>query len=112
MKHGTIVRWERTAGVAAVFMFAVLMGADGSHAAFAQSFQIRLDTGHPWRPPFGLGRIGRPITVLVSASQRPEGEKYVLTVLSRGKDVGQHDVRFSTDPPTRLACRSAQRPTS
>lgn len=27
--------------------------------------KLRLEQGHPWRPPFGLDRIGRPLTALV-----------------------------------------------
>src|SRR5207237_7262766 len=27
--------------------------------------RIRVDPGHPWRPPFGLERVGQPLTVNV-----------------------------------------------
>ncbi len=63
------------------------------------NYQIRLESSHPWRPPFGLERVGRPVTVMIQASERPEGTRYVLSVRNRGNVVGEHEVRFPTDPP-------------
>ncbi|MGP0070263.1 MAG: hypothetical protein ACLQGP_42515 [Isosphaeraceae bacterium] len=43
--------------------------------------------------------MGRPIEVVVQAADRPAGTAHILTVLSRGKEVGRHDVRFPANPP-------------
>lgn len=77
----------------------ILAGAGGDHSSLAQGVQVRLDRGHAWRPPFGLERVGRPVAVVVQAAERPAETGTVLTVLSRGKEVGRHDVRFPANPP-------------
>jgi hypothetical protein len=44
------------------------------------SLQIRVDSGHPWRPPFGLDRVGAPPVVHVdfAAERVPVGEYFVV----------------------------------
>ncbi|HVW85912.1 MAG TPA: hypothetical protein VHB50_14580, partial [Bryobacteraceae bacterium] len=53
--------------------------------------KIHLDEGHPWRPPFGLGRVGRPVTAVVeiSAASRPLRE-YYLTAFQDGHETARH----------------------
>ncbi len=51
-----------------VLLVVMLAGAISEKAAWAQGFQLRLDHGHPWRPPFGLERVGKPFSVVI---QRP-----------------------------------------
>ena len=48
--------------------------------------QIRLDSQHPWRPPFGLERVGQPLTAVVevTAEERPHRE-YWLAALVGGR---------------------------
>jgi hypothetical protein len=94
-----LTRWVRAAGMSWAVLASILIGPAGSCLASAEGFQIRLDPGHPWRPPFGLERVGRPISVVVQVEQRPAETGHVLTALSRGKEVGRHDVRFPTTPP-------------
>ena len=50
--------------------------------------QIRLESQHPWRPPFGLERVGQPITAVVevASEQRPYRE-YGLAAFVEGKEV-------------------------
>jgi hypothetical protein len=50
--------------------------------------QIRLDSGHPWRPPFGLDRIGRPLTAIaeIAAAERPYRE-YWLSAYRGDKEI-------------------------
>jgi hypothetical protein len=52
---------------------------------------IRLDEGHPWRPPFGLDRVGKPVTAIVdlAARTRPLRE-YYLTGLLNGRETERH----------------------
>src|SRR5262249_47240982 len=59
----------------------ILTGAGGNPPGGARVFQVRLDRGHPWRPPFGLERVGRPITAVVEAAARPESARLVLVCL-------------------------------
>lgn len=53
--------------------------------------RIRVDPGHPWRPPFGLERVGKPLTVNIElkSEKRPEREYSVVSYLD-GKEVGRH----------------------
>jgi len=50
--------------------------------------QIRIDPGHPWRPPFGLDRVGRPLTAVaeIAAAERPYRE-YWLSAYRAGKEI-------------------------
>ncbi len=48
------------------------------------AYQIRLDPGHPWRPPFGLDRVGRPVTVVVEATAPEAQSRYRLTAALTG----------------------------
>jgi hypothetical protein len=53
--------------------------------------KIRVDDGHPWRPPFGLDRVGRPVTAVVdiAAATRPLRE-YYLTGFLNGRETERH----------------------
>jgi hypothetical protein len=52
---------------------------------------IRIDPGHPWLPPFGLERVGKPLEIVVevTSAKRPEREYSVVSYLE-GKEVGRH----------------------
>src|SRR5262249_12985420 len=79
----------------------ILTGADPTSPVLDPSLQIRVDRGHPWRPPFGLDRIGRPITVVVEADQRPLPEKaFFLSAIRDGKTIATSAVSL---PETALS---------
>lgn len=62
--------------------------------------QIRLDPGHPWRPPFGLARVGQPLTAVVEiASDRKPAGAYRLVGYQNGNEVGRRELSFSAEPP-------------
>src|SRR5512145_3331195 len=50
--------------------------------------QIRLESPHPWRPPFGLERVGQPLTALaeVTTEERPYRE-YWIAAYAQGTEV-------------------------
>ena len=77
----------------------ILTGADGNPPGGARVFQVRLDPGHPWRPPFGLERVGRPIIAVVEAGSRPESARIVLACFHNGTELARHPVRFPENPP-------------
>ena len=72
----------------------VLIIPNRDSIAAAPSFQVRLDSGHPWRPPFGLDRVGRPIAVVVESSEKPESASFTLTALWKGKEIQRAAVEF------------------
>src|SRR5438874_1688734 len=52
---------------------------------------IRIDPGHPWRPPFGLDRVGQPLTVNVEInSAAPGAQKYSLAGSLEGQQIGDY----------------------
>jgi hypothetical protein len=59
--------------------------------------QIRIDPGHPWRPPFGLERIGKPLTAVVelTADARPVREYYLAAVL-HGRELERHALNLGS----------------
>ena len=97
----------RVTGLTCVLTAVVLNGASQDSSGALPVIHVQIDQGHPWRPPFGLERIGRPLAAVVSASERPAAARYVLSVLSRGKEVGRHDVRIPGGSP--LLCPRADR---
>ncbi len=49
---------------------------------------VRVDPGHPWRPPFGLDRVGQPLTALVEVkSDQRLVREYSLVGYLQGKEV-------------------------
>ncbi len=63
------------------------------------AFRIQLDPGHPWRPPFGLERVGQPLTVLVESRAKPDGSGHTLAAFENGKEVGRFPLHFSAATP-------------
>jgi len=52
---------------------------------------IRIDPGHPWRPPFGLERVGQPLAVKVEInSAAPSAQKYSLTGYLKGQQIADY----------------------
>jgi hypothetical protein len=84
---------------ACVFAASSLTAAAAGQADKQPSYRITLDPGHPWRAPFGLERIGRPVQVLVEAGKRPEPANYFIMAFSKGKQGASYPVRFSTESP-------------
>ncbi len=56
--------------------------------------RIDLDTGHPWRPPFGLQRVGRPLLVNVEITTPAASDTAYTLIARRG---GQELGRFALD---------------
>jgi hypothetical protein len=58
--------------------------------------QIRLESPHPWRPPFGLERVGQPLTALaeVTTEERPYRE-YWIAAYAQGTEVDRQMFHLS-----------------
>lgn len=77
----------------ALAWFAVILVAWGPSG---RSQTLRLEPDHPWRPPFGLDRVGRPSRVVVEAA----GPGSLVLVQSRGgREVARTDVALPAAPP-------------
>ena len=62
---------------------------------------LRIDAGHPWRPPFGLERVGQPVAVVVEIESAPESaQKYSLTSYRNGQEIERHEVSVTGQFPS------------
>ncbi len=100
-----------TALSTAVVVFVALLGGffliPFVHASGADqqkpAAQIGIDQGHPWRPPFGLQRVGQPLTAVVTiASDQPRRE-YSLVGYRQGKEIVRSALTVTGKPP--YTCR-------
>lgn len=73
----------------------------------AAAASIRLDAGHPWRPPFRLDRIGRPLEAVVQLSleERPIRD-YILAGYRDGKEIERHMLRMRSRKPPYIGTAS------
>src|SRR6185437_12190575 len=94
-----------------VCAFLLLAGAPASQAQISCDDQvtphIRIDEGHRWRPPFGLDRVGKPITAVVdlAADRRPVRE-YYLSGLKGGRETERRVLNLSAGKGTFTASLS------
>ena len=64
------------------------------------SAQIRVDSGHPWKPPFGADRVGAPPVAHVAlATRQATKREYDLMAYRDGREVERHKLIFSRRPP-------------
>ena len=69
-------------------------------ARAAEPPTVRLDAGHPWRPPFELDRVGKPLGAVVEFPDgaRPVG-MFSLSIRRKGEELGRRDLKVSEQPP-------------
>ena len=61
---------------------------------------IRIDQGHPWRPPFGIERIGRPLIAVVDIPARQEGAcEYALVAYLNDQQISRSVLTLTGEPP-------------
>ena len=59
-------------------------------------FRIIVDTGHPWRPPFGIDRVGAPLEAHVELATKPESDRTFFVAAYRNeREVESHPLRFT-----------------
>ncbi len=69
----------------------VLSADEGGEKA---TCQIRIDQKHPWRSPFGIERIGRPLTVTVDVrSQDSSLREFWLASYIEEKEISRHPLQ-------------------
>jgi hypothetical protein len=72
-------------------------------AAAAPSFKVRIARGHAWRPPVGLDGVGRPIVVVVDASESSGAARFTLTAFLKGNEIDRAAVSLPSSAPLRLS---------
>jgi hypothetical protein len=70
--------------------------------------KVQIVPGHPWRPPFGLERVGRPPDVLATylGEGQPQG-KFLLVTYRRGNEVNRQGVTWVNQPSAPIMARLA-----
>ena len=62
--------------------------------------QLQIESGHSWRPPFGLDRVGRPFEAVVTiAGKLPPAGEFVLVGYRDGKEVSRQGLALSEKSP-------------
>ena len=52
-------------------------------------YKIEREDAHPWRAPFALERVGRPIVVVLTPTIQPEPGAYALVAYANGTEVNR-----------------------
>jgi hypothetical protein len=60
------------------------------------SVKVRVDQGHPWRPPFGVNRVGAPIAAHVElTSDKPPQREYFLAAYRSGREIERQPLKIA-----------------
>ncbi len=60
---------------------------------------LRIETPHPWRPPFHLDRVGSPVTVVVETDQASRSGRLELVETHGGLETGRREVALPVQAP-------------
>lgn len=90
--------------LARLLALSLILGSNGELARGQESpaFSIAVDQGHPWRPPFGLDRVGTPRELAIQARDQPPPGDYRIVGFSEGRASSQAGVVFPPHPPYRV----------
>ena len=93
-------------GAAATFCLAMAGAVCGDAGEAAPRVKLTVEPGHPWTPPFGLDRVGRPMDAVVEvpAGAKPTAE-YVVVAYRNGKEIGRRTVTLLAAPSPGTAGR-------
>jgi len=64
-----------------------------------EGFTIQLEAPHPWRPPFRLDRVGRPVTVRIASKGVPPAGQFLLVEHQEGREAIEQEVVFPAQAP-------------
>ena len=68
-------------------------------AKLAELIRFTVEPGHPWTPPFGLERVGRPWEAVVEVPGGiKDGEQYLVASYRDGREIGRKPVIFCRIP--------------
>lgn len=79
----------------------VSVGSSGSpeQADSQSTAKLRIDPGHPWRPPFGLERVGHPARIIIAPQAQKAGEKFILVGYRERHAVLREPITFTEQAP-------------
>jgi hypothetical protein len=71
----------------------------GQRAAVTFAPRFQFDPGHPWRPPFGVERVGLTPVIVQFASETQPAPEHWLTAYRDGKEVDRQSLDVSGNSP-------------
>ena len=93
----------------AVISAAVIAGVTIGRAEPA-SVNLTVESGHPWTPPFGLDRVGRPLEAVVEVpGGAVPGDIYVVSGYRDERETSRREVRFIDEKLNFLTTKSEPR---
>jgi hypothetical protein len=102
---------------AALLVVCGLISTRTSPAAAAEPSAPKVEArikigGHPWRPPFGLDRIGAPLSAVITVvGQLPAQTGLTVVAYSQGKEVGRTPLKLTGQSPFACQVSFEQHPT-
>ncbi|APW59383.1 hypothetical protein [Paludisphaera borealis] len=92
MKMARLVVW---AGLATLAVVSTAQALDQPPVGIT----VQVEEAHPWRPPFRLERVGRPVTIRIVSKEAPVPGRFRLVERADGHDAARHEVAFPIQPP-------------
>ena len=83
-------------GYLLMIMPAALLAQQQGGCDETASVKVRVDQGHPWRPPFGVNRVGAPIAAHVElTSDKPPQREYFLAAYRSGREIERQPLKIA-----------------
>jgi hypothetical protein len=92
-------------GLALVLPYSAVGAVDAPQA------RIRVEQSHPWRPPFGLERIGQPLVAAVELDAIPRSHTFTLIAYRRGQEIARQTLTLTDQAPATGRASFETRPT-
>jgi len=76
--------------------FLCALASCGAEPGPQPTAQLRVEPGHPWTPPFGLDRVGRPLDAVVELPAAPApGAEHIVVGHRDGAEVSRQPLSFA-----------------
>lgn len=89
-----------TSATAPLLLFLAACGLGPQSNAIAEpAVELSLETGHPWRHPFGLDRVGLPLRARLSARSIDAEGKWSIQAYREGRQLGSTEGQLRVSAP-------------
>lgn len=75
------------------------LATTGAAEAGKPPARIRVERSHPWRPPFGLDRVGQPLNAAVELDSNPPSSEVALVAYLRGQEIARKTLVLTGQAP-------------
>ena len=102
MQRRVVSRWSGRQSFAVWSFFiglVLVLPYSAVGAVDAPQVRIRVEQSHPWRPPFGLDRIGQPLVAVVELDAISPSSEYTLVAYCRAKEIARQTLTWTGQAP-------------